>query len=154
MVRYRERQSLRQQASVEQYFQDDVTVLRQACQIFSRDIIETGNFDFFLESCTIASACNKVLRKRFLKPETVGFIPAGVYSCNQNYSKKALMWPLHLSEVDDCKIIHAGKGREYRLQESPCFSVDGYCAETRTVYEYLGCFSKAANAVLFVISKP
>ena len=46
---------------LEQYCQDDVTVLRQACQIFRRDFMEVGNV-VFLESCTIASACNKVLR--------------------------------------------------------------------------------------------
>jgi G:T-mismatch repair DNA endonuclease (very short patch repair protein) len=36
--------------------------------------------------------------------------------------------------------MHARNGREYRLPELPQFSVDGYCAETRTVYEFLGCF--------------
>jgi len=51
---------------LEQFCQDDVTVLRQACQILRRDFIETGNVDVFLDSCTIASACNKVVRKRFL----------------------------------------------------------------------------------------
>jgi len=66
----------------------------------------------FLASCTIASACNKVLRKRFLKPETIGLIPAGGYSCNRNYSKKALMGLLHMEEMDDSKIMHARNGRE------------------------------------------
>ena len=59
-----------------QYCQDDVTVLRQACHMFRRDFMEVGNLDVFLESCTIASACNKVFCKRFLKPETLGLIPA------------------------------------------------------------------------------
>ena len=78
---------------LEQYCQDDVTVLRQACQIFRRDFMDIGNVDTFLESCTIALTCNKVLRKRFLKPETIGLIPkGGGYSCNQNYSKKSLMF--------------------------------------------------------------
>jgi len=31
----------------EQYCQDDVTVLRQACQIFRSDFIEIGNVDVF-----------------------------------------------------------------------------------------------------------
>jgi len=79
-----------------QYCQDDVTVLSQSCQLFRRDFIEVGKADVFLESCTIASACNKVYRKRFLKPETIGLIPSGGYSCNRNYSKRALMWILHL----------------------------------------------------------
>jgi len=39
--------------------------------------MEVGNVDVFLESCTIASACNKVFRKRFLKPETIVLIPSG-----------------------------------------------------------------------------
>jgi hypothetical protein len=80
---------------LEQYCQDDVTVLRQACQIFRRQFMEVGNVDVFLESCTIASACNTVFRKRFLKPEIIGLIPSGGYSRNRNYSKKALMWLLH-----------------------------------------------------------
>jgi len=62
---------------LKQYFQDDTTVLRQASQIFRRDFMEVGNVDVFLESCTIASACNKVFRKRFLEPETMGLIPSG-----------------------------------------------------------------------------
>ena len=124
----------------EQYCQDDVSVLRQACQIFRRNFIEIGKIDVFLESCTIASACNKMLRKRFLKPETIGLIPAGGYSCNRNYSKKALMWLLHMIEIEGCKIMHARNGREYRLPELPRFSVDVYCPETRTIYEFLGCF--------------
>jgi hypothetical protein len=48
---------------LEKYCQDDVIVLRQACQIFRREFIEIGNIEGFLESFTIASACNKVLRK-------------------------------------------------------------------------------------------
>ena len=125
---------------LEQYCQDYVTVLRQACQIFRRDFIEIGNVDVFLESFTITSACNKVIRKHFLKPETIGLISTGGYSCNQNYNKKALMWILHMEEMDCCKIMHARNGREYRLPKLPHFSVDGYCAETRSVYEFLGSF--------------
>ena len=53
---------------LQNYCQDDVTVLRQACQIYRRDFIEVGNVDVFLESCTITSVFNKVFRKTF--PET------------------------------------------------------------------------------------
>jgi hypothetical protein len=45
---------------LEEYCQSDVTVLRQACHIFRRDFIQIGNVDVFLESVTIASACNSV----------------------------------------------------------------------------------------------
>ena len=53
-------------------------------------------FGLFLESITIASACNKVLRKRFLQPDAIGLIPTGGYTCNKNYSMKAMMWMLHM----------------------------------------------------------
>jgi len=100
---------------LEQYCQDDVTVLRKACQIFRHDFMETGNIEVFLESVTIVSACNKVLRKKFLKHETTGLLAAGGYSANNIYSKKALMWLLHMEQADDCQIQHARNGREYRL---------------------------------------
>jgi hypothetical protein len=52
---------------LESYCQDDVTVLRRACQVFRREFLAIGNIEIFLESVTIASACNRVLRKLFLK---------------------------------------------------------------------------------------
>jgi hypothetical protein len=53
---------------------------------------------------------------------------------------KVLMWLLHMEQTDGYKVMHARNGREYRIPELPNFSVDGYCAETKTVYEFLGCF--------------
>jgi hypothetical protein len=124
---------------LEEYCQYDITVLRQACRIFRRDIMEIGNIDMFLEAVTIASACIKVLRKKFLKPETIGLIPNGGYIANNRYSKKALTWLLEKEQTDGCHILHARNGREYR-PELAQYSVDGYCAVTRTVYEFLGCY--------------
>jgi len=125
---------------LEQYCQDDVTVLRQACRVFIREFLEIGSIEVFLEALTIASACNKVLRKKFKKPETIGFIPPGGYSANPRYSKKALMWLQHMERTDGCHIQHARNGREYRPPELPHYSVDGYRAETRKIYEFLGCY--------------
>ena len=56
-----------------------------------REFIHIGNIDLFLESVTLASACNKVLRKGFLKPKTMGLITSGGYTGNVNYSNKAIM---------------------------------------------------------------
>jgi len=123
---------------LEQYCQDDVTVLRQACRVFRREYLEIENIEVFLEALTIASACNRVLRKKFLKPETIGLIRPGGYSANRRYSKKALMWFLHMERTDGCHIQHARNRREYRPPEFPQYSVDGYCAETRNIYEFLG----------------
>jgi len=118
---------------LEQYSQDDVTVLREACQIFRRDFIEIGNIEVLLEAVTIAYACNKVLRKKFLKPETIGLLPPGRYSANNRYSKKALMWLLHMEEEDGCQIQQARNGREYRPPELRHYSVDGYCRNSNRI---------------------
>jgi len=98
--------------------------------MFRRDFIDVGNVDVCLESCTVASACNKLFRKRFLKPETIGLI---IPSCNRNYSKKAFcgfsIWK-RKTTVRNCTL---GTGAKLDCQNC-------HCAETRTVYEFMGCF--------------
>ena len=56
---------------LEAYSQDDVILLRQACPVFRREFLQVGSIDVFHESVTIASAFNKVLRKLFVKPDTI-----------------------------------------------------------------------------------
>jgi len=75
-----------------------------------------------------------------MKPDTIGLIPKGGYSCYNRYSKKALMWLLHIEQKDGKNIMNCRNGREYKPQEVPRISVDVYCPETNTVYEFLGCF--------------
>ena len=108
--------------------------------MFRRELMQTGHIDVFVVSITIASACNKVLRKRFLKPDTIGLIPTGGYTFNNRYSKKALMWLLQMEETDGVQIMNFRNGREYRLPEIPSLNVDGYCPDSNTVYELFGCF--------------
>jgi hypothetical protein len=72
------------------YCQNDVTVLRQACQLFRREFINTANIDVFQES-----ACNKVFRKLFLHPDTTGLIPTGGLRGGGTYSKKSIMRVLY-----------------------------------------------------------
>ena len=91
---------------LETYCKDDVTVLRQASRVFRREFLQVGNIDVFHQSVTIASACNKVLRKIFLEPDTIGLIPNGGYSGNVNYSKKATMWLVYREQLDGCRIMH------------------------------------------------
>jgi len=39
------------------------------------------------------------------------------------------------------KLLHGRNGREYSLPDLPHFSVNYFCPDTRTVYEFLGCYS-------------
>ena len=81
-----------------------------------------------------------MLRKRYLKPNTIRLIPTGGYSCNVNQIKKALMLLVHREKMDGCRISHGRSGREFRLPELPTLIVDGYCNETNKVYEFNGCY--------------
>jgi len=116
--------------------------------------MQIRNLDIFFESITIASACKNVLRKCFLQPDTIGLIRTGGYTCNKNYGKKEKMWLLHMEHTDGVKIMHVRKGRQYNVPELPHFSVDGYCPETRTIYDFFGCYFHGHSVNRSVISSP
>ena len=125
---------------LEFYCQCEICFLREACQVLRRESIQIVNINVFIECITIGSACNMLLRKRFLKPDTIGLITSGGYPCNINYSNKAMMWLVYRELTDACTILHARNGRDFRPPELPNPSVDSFCPETETVYEFLRCF--------------
>jgi len=51
-----------------------------------------------------------------------------------------MMWLLHMGHKDGVKIMHGRNGRQYKVPELAHLSVDGYCPETKTIYEFNGCF--------------
>jgi len=53
---------------LETYSQDDVTILRQACQLFRCEFLQIGHIDLFVEGITVASACDKFCASCFLSP--------------------------------------------------------------------------------------
>jgi len=94
----------------------------------------------FLESMTIASACNKVFRKTFLLPDRIGTIPIGGYIDSRKQSRKTIAWLLLEERRTGKKILHGRKGKERQLPELPNIHVDGLCEETRTVFDFNGCY--------------
>jgi G:T-mismatch repair DNA endonuclease (very short patch repair protein) len=50
------------------------------------------------------------------------------------------MWLSYKEEIDRCEILHGRNGRKYRMPELPHLSVDGFCSETKKVYEFLACY--------------
>lgn len=119
------------------YCISDVEILTSACLKFRALMIETGNVDPFTEGCTIASACNKVFRRNFLKPNTIGLIPKSGYRLCDNQSKIALRWLIWEENQRKIDIRHSGKQKEVVLHG---FKVDGYCSETNEVFEFNGCY--------------
>jgi G:T-mismatch repair DNA endonuclease (very short patch repair protein) len=59
------------------------------------------------------------------------------------------MWLLHMEQADGCRTMHARNGREYRPPELPKYIVDGYCPETKIIYEFLGCFYHGHTCQMF-----
>ena len=55
----------------------------------------------------------------------------------QPYGQMAIQWLTRESDQTGCTIRHQGNGREKRIGKLP---VDGWCAETRTAYQFHGCF--------------
>ncbi|XP_063913325.1 uncharacterized protein LOC135129984 [Zophobas morio] len=120
------------------YCVSDVDILRRGCLKFRECFTESCNVDPLLECITIASSCNLVFRRNFLKPNTIGIIPTGGYRGRDRHSKIAIAWLLWQEYTLQCRIKHAGNGPEVRLREN--IVVDGFCSETNTVFEFSGCF--------------
>ena len=55
----------------------------------------------------------------------------------QPYGQMAIQWLTRESDRTGCTIRHQGNGCEKRIGKLP---VDGWCAETRTAYQFHGCF--------------
>jgi G:T-mismatch repair DNA endonuclease (very short patch repair protein) len=51
-----------------------------------------------------------------------------------------MMWLVYSELTDGCCINHGRNGREQKLPALPYLSVDGICAETKTVYKLNGCY--------------
>ena len=78
----------------------------------------------FQVATTIASACNYVFRKNFLKPDSIGLIPYGGYRRKERQSVMALKWLKFLSEKEyGIPIQHARNDGEKRVGP---FKLDGY----------------------------
>ena len=119
------------------YCQNDVDILRMCCLAFRKEFLEITGTDPFQSCITIASACNLVFRKLFLQPETIGIIPPGNYNKQINHSAVALKWLSWIEVEEKIDIRHARKGGEKKIGN---YLVDGFCEETNTVYEMLGCY--------------
>lgn len=125
------------QRDLVEYCVSDVEILTKACLKFRQQLLETANVCSFTEACTIASACNKVFRRNFLKPNTICIIPKNGYRWRDNQSKIAVQWLVWKEHEHQINIIHAAKQQEIRIHG---VKVDGYCEETKQVFEFHSCY--------------
>jgi hypothetical protein len=119
------------------YCRSDVDILRRCCLEFRELFRDVTDIDPFEKCLTIASACNLVFRKNFLKENTIAIIPPHGYRPKDKQSLLALKWLSYKAEKEDLYIQHARNTGEKRAGN---YLLDGYDEETNTAYEINGCF--------------
>lgn len=121
------------------YCTSDVKLLKEGCLKFKDVFVPHAKFNPF-SHMAIASACNRDLRQNRMLPHTIANEPVRGWRLNTQQSSVALEWLHWIAREQDIPIRHAGNEGEYRIPEHPKYTVDGYHAPTRTVYEFHGCF--------------
>ncbi|GFU31440.1 uncharacterized protein NPIL_147201 [Nephila pilipes] len=119
------------------YCRSDVDILRRCCKIFREEFQSVTGVDPFTY-VTIASACMAVYRSGHIKQKTIAMIPVQGYCNSTNFSRDSIRWLDFIAHTEGHQILHALNG--VGEQKIARLSVDGFCKETNTVYQYQGCF--------------
>ena len=118
------------------YCRSDVDILRKCCLLYREMLREESDIDPFNKSLTVASYCQEVYRTNFLEKDTIA-----IFNNDRQWKIKqsnvAVTWLSYVSEKEDLYIKHVRNGGEKRVER---YSLDGYCEETNTAYEFQGCF--------------
>lgn len=133
----RKKDSFNFQEEIAKYCRSDVDILRRCCLLFRDEFLKISDIDPF-QYTTIASACMATFRSKFIEDNVIGMVPVYGYVNTQNSSKSAIQWLDFISFKENIDIQHAGNG--YGEKKIGNISVDGFCSETNTVFQFLGCF--------------
>ena len=128
------------------YCHSDVMVLKTACLKFIDEFQEEAGFNPMEKCATIASACNLFWRRELIPENTIAIEPVNGWRGAQiNQSVAALEWLCYENfKLGDRKIKHTRSGGEQSIHvPGKILKVDGYNPETKTVYEFHGCFYHA-----------
>ena len=118
------------------YCRSDVDILRKCCMAFREMLREITGIDPFEKCLTIASYCHEVYRTNFLKKDTIAVFQHD-RQLKTKQSNMAVKWLSYEMERKDIHIQHVRNGGEKRVGK---YSLDGYCKEYHTAYEFQGCF--------------
>ena len=126
------------------YCRSDVDILAECCKLYREMFkkvtsmdgnIETG-LDPFDSATTIAAYCMQVYRAKFLQKDTIALLPQHQV-LKRKQSHEALQWLSYTAEKEEIRMQHDRNGGDKRVGP---YSLDGYCEETHTAYEYQGCY--------------
>ena len=118
------------------YCRSDVDILAKCCLLYREMFKDITGIDPFDKALTIASYCHQVYRTKFLKEDTIAIF-SHARQLKANQSAEAIKWLSYTAEKEDIHIQHVRNGGESRVGN---YSLDGYCEETHTAYEFQGCF--------------
>ena len=118
------------------YCRSDVDILRKCCMEFRKMLRSETGIDPFEKCLTIASYCHEVYRTNFLKKDTIAVFQHD-RQLKMKQSNIAVKWLSYEMERNDIHIQHVRNGGEKRIGK---YSLDGYCEEYHTAYEFQGCF--------------
>ena len=122
---------------IEKYCRSDVAILRECCMEF-REMLrdKTNGIDPFEKCLTIASYCHEVYRTNFLKKDSIAVFQHD-RQLKMKQSNMAVKWLSYEMASKGIHIQHVRNGGEKRVGK---YSLDGYCEENHTAYEFQGCF--------------
>ena len=126
------------QKEILEYCKNDVLILTEALIRFSNLIEEqTGGIQCFLQTSTIASCAMECFRSRYLKENTIPIIPPLGFQHRDQQSKTAKQWLKYMEYKNNVKLQTAENGGEVQFKR---FKLDGYDKDSRTAYEFYGCY--------------
>ena len=136
------------QEEILKYCRSDVDILAECCKLYREmfmEVTDTTNdetgLDPFDSATTIAAYCMQVYRTKFLKKDTIALLPQH-QELKRKQSHEALQWLSYTAEKEGIHMQHHRNGGEKRVGR---YSLDGYCEETHTAYEYQGCYWHGKN---------
>ena len=96
----------------------------------------------FKHAITLASICNSVYRADHMPRGTIPYIPSDGYRPKLKYSWKSMQWMNLLDQRQEWRgrIRHAMNEGEFLPSDAGVGRVDGFDEQTRTCFEFLGCF--------------
>lgn len=126
------------------YCKSDKQLLKEGCLKFIAEFQEIDGFNTLITSITIVSACNHFWCKEKLEEDLITLESASGWHRNHiNQSTIALEW-LYFQDYQrggmGC-VRHVGNGGEVQvLTPMQSFYVDGFDQQTKTVFEFYGCY--------------
>ena len=129
------------------YCRSDVDIMAKCCLLYRELFRKETDIDPFDKALTIASYCHQVYRTNFLKKDTIGIFSHD-RQLKTKQSNMAVKWLSYIVEKEDIHIQHVRNGGEKRFGN---YSLDGYCEETHTAYEFHGCYWHGKDLVMSCI---